>query len=138
MGRIRKPPIEATGRVHVQRKLPEDCIKFSFRFLDLNHPRFDPSLGNDGYLACLLERLRDVSDIRVSEFRSTKSKALRAHKHDWDKTTEPNGFAHLNSQLRDCEPWQFELTANEHGRVHGILLDEVFYVVWMDPKHQLY
>ena len=28
--------------------------------------------------------------------------------------------------------------ANQHGRVHGILIDEVFYVVWLDPEHRLY
>jgi hypothetical protein len=30
------------------------------------------------------------------------------------------------------------LTANEYGRVHGFFLDEVFYVVWLDPDHKLY
>lgn len=23
-------------------------------------------------------------------------------------------------------------------RVHGILIDEVFYVIWLDPDHRLY
>jgi hypothetical protein len=25
-----------------------------------------------------------------------------------------------------------------HGRVHGILLDDTFFVVWLDPGHKLY
>jgi len=35
-------------------------------------------------------------------------------------------------------PYQFSLSSNEHGRVHGFLIDEVFYIVWLDPDHQLY
>ena len=58
--------------------------------------------------------------------------------HDWERTTEPFGFSSINAQLRQCEAWQFQLSANEHGRIHGLLLDDVFYVVWLDPKHSLY
>lgn len=58
--------------------------------------------------------------------------------HDWQKTTEPDGYSELNEQLQGCEPWQFQLSANEHGRVHGILIDQVFYIVWLDPNHALY
>jgi hypothetical protein len=25
-----------------------------------------------------------------------------------------------------------------HGRVHGFLIDEIFYIVWLDPEHLLY
>lgn len=76
--------------------------------------------------------------MRVSEFRSTRHKSLRAHTHDWEKTSEKAGYSHLTEQLKQCEPWQFCLSANEHGRVHGILIDEVFYVVWLDPGHKMY
>jgi len=46
--------------------------------------------------------------------------------------------ASLNQQLRDSEPWQFEITKTAHGRVHGLLIDDTFYVVWIDPQHLLY
>src|ERR687891_720832 len=73
----------------------------------------------------------------VSEYRSNKNRSLRAHKHDWPKISEPNGYAHLNAQFKECESWEVWLTANECGRVHGILVDEVFYVVWLDHSHAL-
>ena len=44
----------------------------------------------------------------------------------------------LNEQLRGEDAWEFEITRNEHGRVHGLLLDETFYIVWIDPDHNLY
>ena len=36
------------------------------------------------------------------------------------------------------KPWQFALSANEHGRVHGFLIQNRFYIVWLDPEHELY
>ena len=79
-----------------------------------------------------------MSSLSVRDFRTNKSKALRAHRLRWEETSEPTGFAHLNPQLREQEAWQFEISVNEHGRVHGLLLDNTFFVVWIDPKHEMY
>jgi len=68
---------------------------------------------------------------------TTYRNALRCHRHDWAQTTELNGFG-LSGQLADCDGWQFQLTSNEHGRVHGFFIGEVFFVVWLDPDHKLY
>lgn len=130
---------ESSGRVHADRKLADDLLRFSFRhFMATEKFCYPPIDEKPNYLGTLMERLRDVSGMRVSEFRSAKHKAIRAHRHEWPDTSEPDGYAHLNEQLKQCEPWQFCLSANEYGRVHGILIDEVFYVVWLDHCHALY
>jgi len=92
---------------------------------------------NTAYFAKLLDRLKLVSELTWQEMRTTHRESLRCHDHKWHETTEPNGFG-LLGQLADCKGWQFELTANQYGRVHGFFLDEVFYVVWLDPDHKLY
>jgi len=49
-------------------------------------------------------------------------------------TPEPNGFIGLGfdpDQLEYQEAWQFELSPVEEWRVHGILIDDTFYVVWL-------
>lgn len=135
--KITKTNAEVLGRIHKKYALPENCLRFSFKYLDLNNKFHIDDVGK-GYLLTFVERLKSISGMSVSDFRSNRNKSLRAHMHDWSKTTEKAGYTCLNSQLKGCEPWQFQLTANEHGRVHGILLDEVFYVVWLDPKHKLY
>jgi hypothetical protein len=43
----------------------------------------------------------------------------------------------LEDEIVD-QPWQFEISSNEHGRVHGFFIGNVFNVVWFDPKHLLY
>lgn len=138
MSKIKKKPPESNGRIHKKHSLPEDNLRFSFKYLDFNHPKFHIDTVRNSYLKILLNRLKSLSNISVQNFRTNKDRALRAHMHDWRNTSEKEGFTCLNEQLRQCEPWQFELSANEHDRIHGILLDETFYIVWFDPHHQLY
>jgi hypothetical protein len=59
------------------------------------------------------------------------SKSLRCHAIDWNKVTE-SGFGFPNEDELVDKPYQFQLSSNEHGRVHGFFIDEVFYVVWLD------
>lgn len=125
---IPKPPIQAAG-----------VIRFSFKYLDLvSNQKFGIHQCAEGYLAKLLERLKDLSSLSEMEFRASRSSSLRAHQIDWERTSEPNGFLSLNEQLRALRAWQFEITSNAHGRVHGFLLEDTFFVVWVDPAHQLY
>jgi hypothetical protein len=46
--------------------------------------------------------------------------------------------AEPNAIKRDEVAAQFCLSANEHGRVHGIIIDDTFYVIWLDHDHRLY
>jgi hypothetical protein len=66
-----------------------------------------------------------------------RSSALRCHPIKWEDTSE-NGFGLLNEEQLVDTPYQFSISANKHGRVHGFLIDEVFYIVWLDPGHLLY
>lgn len=138
MGKIKKSKnVTDSGRIHKRYSVPENNLKFSFKYFHLNE-KFHTQGVNPTYLNVFLNRLKSVSSFTIQEFRTNKDRSLRAHTLDWKRTTEKEGFTCLNEQLQQCEPWQFELSANEHGRVHGILLDEVFYVVWLDPEHKLY
>jgi hypothetical protein len=111
-------------------------VHFSFRFFDDTDKNICPATFKDGYTRTLMERMRDVSRMTVQELTSNKS--LRAHKHDWSETNKPNGFDCLNEQFQAYPDWQFQLSANEHGRVHGIIIHNTFYVIWLDRDHYLY
>ena len=97
-----------------------------------------PGTFPDGYVHVLMKRLKDLEGWTVNEFIGKQNKTLRNHTHDWAKTTRPNGFSILPQQWQDYPGWQFCLTANEYGRVHGVLKDGAFYVVWLDRDHRLY
>ena len=114
-------------------------LTFSFRHLDLHlNAKFSLTRCQDGYIDTLLKRLRDLSHNTIGELVGNRSRALRSHPINWSETTEKAGFTCLNTQLRAKEAWQFELTRDKHGRVHGFLMDDTFYVVWIDPDHKLY
>ncbi len=85
----------------------------------------------------MLKRLKDLAGWTPGEFVGRPNDTLRNHPIKWRDTSE-NGFGLPNEEQLVDTPYQFALSANENGRVHGFLIDEVFYIVWLDPDHLLY
>jgi hypothetical protein len=103
------------------------------------HPAFDVDTRGGDYFRLLLARLRDLSALRIEEFQSSPSRTLRIHRIDFtDRRVTENGFGIPGTPEADTKGWQFALSANEHGRVHGFLIDDTFFVRWLDPEHNLY
>jgi hypothetical protein len=119
-------------------KPADEKIRFSFELFDSTDKPLCPEVFPNGYTQKLMERFSAVSQMKEQEFRACKDNSLRAHTHDWNKTSRPGGFAHLNEQLRDQQAWQFCVSANDYGRVHGLMIDNIFYVIWLDRDHALY
>ncbi len=71
------------------------------------------------------------------ELTSNRSRALRCYTIDWEDTSETCFGLPNEEQLVDT-PYQITISANEHGRMHGFFIDEIFYIVWLDPEHRLY
>jgi hypothetical protein len=89
-------------------------------------------------LRLLLERIRDYSTWTVDDFCEQNNNEHR-HIINFPATSEPNGFGNVDTdQLAWHEAWQFELCRDQDWRVHGILIDDTFYVVWLDANHALY
>ena len=124
---IKPTQIERSGRVVM-----------SFRHLDLSRDKFSVSGADLSYFPKLFERFKAVCDHPFQEFCGRENPSLRNHGINWAKTTEPKGFSHLGVQLSGCPPFQFSVSSNKHGRVHGFILNEIFYAVWLDPDHNLY
>lgn len=111
-------------------------LSFSFKYFVLNN-KFNPYIKEVTYFSVFLERLKDLSQLTPQEIYSNRSKALRAHPISWEDTTE-SSFGIPNEENIVAIPYQFELSANEHGRVHGFFVDTIFYIQWLDPNHNLY
>ncbi|WP_205214998.1 MULTISPECIES: hypothetical protein [Sphingomonas] len=113
-------------------------LKFSFRLFDASDDEACPAPFKEGYVQALMERLKSLSGWTVKEFATPQGRAVRNHTIDWSDTARPEGFSHLNEQLRAYEAHQFSVSANLWGRVHGILIDDTFHVVWLDQNHVVY
>ena len=104
-----------------------------YRF-DRKHELFN--LGgkeNDGTVGgkcfiLLLDRLKDAGGKTIAEL---KNKPFELHPVNWETTN-----ANCPAKLEQAEYWQFRIDKS-HGRVIGILIDSIFYVVWLDPYHNL-
>ncbi len=112
-------------------------ISFSYKYFQSDHRDFSVVGRNSDYLLGLLERLRDISSWTAQELISNRSKALRCHPITWEDTTE-SGFGIPGEEQIVDTPYQFSICSNEHGRVHGFFIEEIFYIVWLDPDHLLY
>lgn len=110
-------------------------LLFSFSAFDRTHKLFnlggsgkDKTVGGQWFLK-LLDCLKSVSGKSITELMNRSTHDL--HPIDWDKanTRPPVGYEQL-------EYWQFRLDKS-NGRVIGIIIDNIFYVVWLDPYHNL-
>lgn len=130
-----KPPSEGKIAKQEVRNLP---LRFSFKLFDHNDAELCPGTFRSGYTQTLMQRLRDLSSWTIGKFTEQQDKAIRNHQHEWQKTSRPTGFPNLNQHYQAYPGWQFCLSSNEHGRVHGIIIDDTFYVIWLDHDHKLY
>jgi hypothetical protein len=112
-------------------------LRFSFRLFDANDPELCPATFADGYVQALMDRMKSLSTWTVNEFVAGGTKGLRNHPIYWDGTARPDGFS-LPEQYEAYTPFQFSVSANERGRVHGLLIDDTFHVIWLDQDHRLY
>lgn len=132
-------PKDGSSGIRPTKLTPPQGVSFSFKYFNNNHDKFS-CVGRAGnYWTTLLSRLKDLSGLTALELRQGHNKTLRCHPIDWQSSgVSENCFGiPQEEQLVDI-PYQFSLSSNEHGRVHGFFIDEVFYIVWLDPDHQLY
>lgn len=121
----------------VEPEIPKN-ISFSFRYLQNDNQKFSIQNRDARYFESLLVRLRDLSTLTLAEIINNRSKSLRCHLINWKDTTEPNGFGIPNEEQIVISAYQFQISSNKHGRVHGFFLENIFYIVWLDPNHNLY
>lgn len=133
---MKKIPVEPSGQI--RKEIVDAKLRFSFEFFDNSDPELCPAIFRENYTHTLMQRFKDLSTWTVKAFTGPCHRSMRNHQHDWAKTSRPRGFQHLNEYFRAYPGWQFQLSSNEHGRVHGILMGDTFYVIWLDQDHKLY
>ncbi len=113
----------------------EKHFSFSFSSFDRNHKLFN--LGDDKeqdkvmnghWFIDLLDCFKDASKKTITELKNSNHDL---HPIDWSKTN-----ANAPSCSEQLEYWQFRIDKSS-GRIIGFKIDSVFYVVWLDPHHNL-
>jgi hypothetical protein len=118
----------------------ESLIRFSFKFYQPDHEEMHCRDREADYFRKLLDRIKDLSNEPIKSLTQGKTdRTTRFHPINFrEERVSRDGFGIAGWEQYDDAAWQFSLSANEHGRVHGFLIENVFYVVWLDPRHRLY
>lgn len=109
-------------------------FSFSFSCFDRTHELFN--LGDNTqdkvvsgkWFLDLLDCLKSVSNKSIVE--------LERSMHDLHRVAWSNANATAPLNSGQCEYWQFRINKSK-GRIIGFLISGVFYIVWLDPHHNL-
>ena len=98
------------GSIPVPHSLATQHVKFSFRHLDTENPKYSLQKCCVEFFSRLVRALARYSSFTVEEFRNQDNKDGR-HSHYFPHTSEPDGFTCLNDPegLEMEEPWQIKL-----------------------------
>lgn len=108
-----------------------EALSFTFEDFDRNHEYFNLShIGAEWYVL-LLDKLKELSGYTWSHILHTSH--YNAHPHDWNKTTAQ----FTKEKYEQFDGVQFSL-GQGFGRVHGYVIGNLFYIVWLDKHHNLY
>jgi len=112
-------------------------VMFSFRFVDINHSAFNLGGIEIDWVIALLRALQDICSLTRVQFQTDQATHYQVHPIRWSHTEYPQ----FETLPGDWEQWkddcyQFRLTRSL-GRIHGVFIEHVFYVVWLDPHHNL-
>lgn len=88
------------------------------------------------WAADLFDTMQKVSRIALKDIYagkySGKTSPFRIHRHE---DAKPPCKLPSNILLEDM--WQIRISISKGG-IHGIFFDNIFYVIWFDPQHNLY
>lgn len=112
-----------------------ETLLFTFQFFDRDHEAFNLGHTEKDWYISLMDCLREVCRINRHELMVVQKNHYQAHVHDWDKLDYK--YKLDDDFLIQVECCQFSLTKST-GRVHGFIIGNRFYVVWLDPHHNLY
>lgn len=129
---IKQPSFKKTLPLLSDDRLKGELIEFSFELLDLGNDLFNLGGVCEKWFKDLFVRFKEISNIKFTELRAGYHHGFRFHKHDIEKINAIP--ANHNEQH---EFYQFSISQG-NGRVHGYLIGRMFYIVWLDPHHNLY
>lgn len=127
-----KIPKNSSSKIKSTKPKPQG-ISFSLKYYQNKHDKFSCNEKTSIYWLTLIERLKALSGLSERELLINRSSALRFHPIKWDETSEKEFGLPNEKQLVDT-PYQFSLSSNEHGRVHGFLLVKYFILSGLIPS----
>jgi hypothetical protein len=119
-------------------------IRFSFKYLDSEHPDFRIPNCPAEFFQALLCQIKEYENYTEDQFTNINHQDNRVQFYFPD-TAYPDGFDFLNIELQTDHGWEIKVAPNakRHSaeaawRAYGFLVGSVFYFVWLDLEHKLF
>lgn len=109
------------------------AIAFSFEALErTEYFNLDGTCIN--WVSELFDMLKNISSIKKDELLSGSyaKSTYRVHSHE---NASPPSKLPDGVELKDC--YQIRISKSKGG-IHGVFFDNVFYIIWLDPLHNMY
>lgn len=107
-------------------------IDVSFKFFDRTHKAFNLAKVDSDWYITLIDTLKDFCNRNYPNL----IKIPKYDYHDWNKKPPKYLLEDLYPSLKQQEQIQLRLD-RVNGRIHGFFVDHIFYIVWLDPEHNM-
>ncbi|HHX14344.1 MAG TPA: hypothetical protein GX726_05265 [Clostridiales bacterium] len=109
----------------------KENVSFSFAAIERTE-YFNLDGTCENWASELFEMLKNASNYPKVDLITNKLRTYRVHNHENAKPPSPlpKGVA-----LKDC--YQIRISKAKGG-IHGVFNENVFYVIWFDPLHNMY
>lgn len=134
MGRIPTPTVDISTSHKIpspKKDFSEEKILFSFESLNFNK-YFNLEATCPNWAKELFDMLHEISKIKVRDLKTGKYQTYRVHNHE--NATPP---CDLPNDIDLKSLWQIRISKSKGG-IHGIFYENIFYIVWLDPLHNMY
>lgn len=118
-----------------KRRIEESKLLFSFELLDFSVEYYNCNGMCDKGIKNCFEKLRDYSRLTVDEIHAGQG-TIRFHQIRKEDVKEWPAYLEHNEQLEESF-YQISFGSSK-GRAHGIIIENKFYIIWLDPHHYLY
>lgn len=152
MGKNKKPKVSTKPTdVITETSIENGQTQFviSYKYLCHNNSKYGMESIKDNkikiqYYNDFIKKISDYSQLDNFKAHISSNTWYRNSNHihpiDWNDTRiREKNFSCLPSKLMeqvkgDC----YQLGINHVFRIHGFFIENIFYVVWLDPNHELY
>lgn len=134
---LRQPEFHIQSSIIEPKLGPNEKLLFSFALLDWDNDYYNfNGMCDCGFRSTML-RLAEYSKIETKKLlEGYYDKTIRFHEHKRDSVDDWPAILLNNPELEDSF-YQLRFS-RRNGGVHGVLIANVFYIIWFDPHHYLY
>lgn len=124
-------PIRASFKNEKMTKSKEHLV-FSFESLDFSNEYFNLDGTCINWTFTMFQKLKIYSEKTPSELLANPRGTIRFHNHE-----KGNAEFKPPYDLDRSDFYQLRFGTSKGG-IHGVLVENIFYIIWIDPQHNMY